>query len=562
MVKKIKDLLRDNSRLWILLLIILLIPTFWRMLRPGIFSMHDLVHMIRLYDYDKCVQDLQIPCRWSPDVAFEYGQPVFNFYGQLAYTFGEFFRLIGFSYIDTLKSIFITSLILSAFSMFLLARQLWGSSWAALISALVYTYAPYRAVDIYVRGALPESFAFIFFPLITYLFNQYVKNRKSYSLIFFVVSYAGLILTHNLSALMYSLFLVIWAGYYFFKEKAWSIAPKFLLTAVGILGLVSFYILPVVFESKFVTLGKTVEGYFDYVNHFVTLNQLLISRFWSYGGSTWGLNDGMSLSVGHIQWTLPLLTLPFILLKRQWKKYSSFLVLLVLGWMMLWLTHNKSTFLWNILTPLQYLQFPWRFLGLSVFSFALASGIGILFIKRFLFRAAVTLTVISLLIALNAGFFFEDLWFPITDKEQFNGFRYEQQLIPSSISDYWPIYGSKFPTSKAQRNTIFIKGEGTGLLLEKKSDIVTYKLNVNSENAEIQAPVVYFPGWVAYINNERIKVYPSGELGLITTTVPKGEYKLSLRFENTPVRVVGNTISAITIVVIGVTAFLIRKKKV
>ena len=57
-----------------------------------------------------------------------------------------------------------------------------------------------------------------------------------------------------------------------------------------------FYLLPVIFESYLVTVGQTTQNYYNYRIHFTTLYQLFISRFWGYGGSTWGPNDTMSFS--------------------------------------------------------------------------------------------------------------------------------------------------------------------------------------------------------------------------------------------------------------------------
>src|SRR5437868_5054547 len=129
-MKKFLKLFSKHQTLYtIILLIILTIPTFWSMLKYGIYSMQDF-HIFRFYEYNRCFLDLQIPCRWSPDAAFEFGQPIFNFYGQLPYLYGEFFHWIGFSLIDSLKIVFITSIILSALTMYILARHHWNNNFA------------------------------------------------------------------------------------------------------------------------------------------------------------------------------------------------------------------------------------------------------------------------------------------------------------------------------------------------------------------------------------------------------------------------------------------------
>lgn len=529
-------------------LLILLIPSFWRMLKPGIYSMQDF-HFFRVYEYHKCIIDLQIPCRWSPDVAFEYGQPLFNFYGQLPYLYGEIFLFLGASVIDTTKILFASSLILSALAMFLLAKQMWKNNLAALLSAVIYTYAPYRAVDVFVRGALSECFAFIFFPLVMYFFNDYVEKRKKVSLLFIILSLSGLILTHNLSVLMLAFFMIPWAIYYLTREKAWKLVPNFLIVFIFTFGLTASYLLPVISESKLVTIEETTKGYFYYQIHFTTLKQLLIERFWGYGASTWSNYDDLSLSVGHIQWILPTLIAIYLVYKKLFKKYLNFFVLFILGWVMLWLTHNKSIIVWEILPVMSYLQFPWRFLSLAVFSFSLASGCLILLIPKEKIKYILVGLITFIVISLNISFFFEDLWYSINDKQLFSGYRYNQ-IISSSIHDYWPVYAEKTPVKKAETHPIYLEGTGEGKLVFKNSKKVEYLVTVASESAEISFPVVYFPGWEGFINSQLVFIYPKGELGLISAKFRSGENKFELFFTNTPVRTIGNSISLVTIVVI------------
>jgi hypothetical protein len=153
---------------WPLLLIILIVPTFTFLLKPGLYwNMHDDMQMIRQLEMEKCLKDGQIPCRWTPDLGYEYGYPLFNFYPPLPYIVGEFFRTIGFSFMATIKSSTIVLIITSTLAMYLLANSLAGPL-GGFLAALFYAYAPYHAVDIYVRGAMNEAWATVFFPLIFY----------------------------------------------------------------------------------------------------------------------------------------------------------------------------------------------------------------------------------------------------------------------------------------------------------------------------------------------------------------------------------------------------------
>src|SRR5450830_1316031 len=139
-----------NRFFWPILLIILIIPTFNFLLKPGLYwNMHDDMQMVRQLEMEKCFQDGQIPCRWTPDLGYGYGFPLFNFYPPLPYLIGEPVRLLGLSFVSTVKLTALLQIILSAGFMYFLGLELVGP-FGALLGALFYTYAPYHAVNVYV----------------------------------------------------------------------------------------------------------------------------------------------------------------------------------------------------------------------------------------------------------------------------------------------------------------------------------------------------------------------------------------------------------------------------
>lgn len=485
-MQKIINFFKKNILL--VLVLFLAVPTFLRMMSYGIYSMQDF-HFFRLLEFDKCVKALEIPCRWAADAGLGYGEPLFNFYGQLPYAVGEIYHLLGGSIVDSVKFLFILSLVGSAVSMFFLAKKVWKNNYSALISSVIYLYAPYRAVDVWVRGALPEALAFVLFPLI-------LLSVEKKSLVWFTVLLSALLLTHNLSLIMFLPILIFWLIY----RKFW----KGFLGGVISIFISAFYILPVIFESKYVGLGSTTAGYFDFRAHFVTLYQIFISRFWGYGGSTWGPEDGLSVSIGQIQWVLPLIVSFFVILKKKISGNIDFIILAVFGLLYIFLTHNKSTFIWTTIPAIPYIQFPWRFLGMATFCLALASGAIVQFFEKQ--KLVVSLVIIAAAVALNFSFFREDIWYSVNDSYFTSGPEWDRQRT-ASIGDYWPLFGHDIPAATSDGKYIN-----------------------------------YFPGWVGAEPNEK---------GLIPAEGTK--------FTDTPVRSTGNIISLISIIGLGVFAF--RRKK-
>lgn len=552
------------SLLVIVFLIVLTLPTFWRMLRPGIYTMHDF-HVFRLFEFDKCLRDLQIPCRWAPDAGFGYGEPMFNFYGQLVYLPGQVVRLVGASILNSVKFMFILSLVGSAVAMFFLSRQLWGNTASGILSAILYVYAPYRAVDIWVRGALPEATAFIIFPIVIYFLNDYFVGERRRSILVFSLLMGLLGGIHNLSLILFLLFLIPWLLLRIFQSGKYYLLKNFLFAALLSLGLLAFYLVPLVFEKQYITLGKTTQGYYFYQNHFVSLEQLLFSRFWGYGGSIWGPNDSMSFAIGYFQWGLSLVIMIaafWIFIRSKKEKVADLfpliLFLFAVGWFALFLTHGRSQPIWKAFPFLAFIQFPWRWLSIGLFAFSLLAGAISLFVKRPFVQASLLVAAFFFSLVLEGEHFREDIWRDWDDQQFFSGSSWQEQ-IASAVNDFWPIYGEQTPTAPAPTGLLSDNTQ-TLLLAIKKTNYALYRLKINGEVDRWILPIAYFPGWKGYLDGRPVEIGPSGPLGLITLRslekITGGEYQIEVKFSDTPPRRVGNLISLFSL---GLFLFLLKK---
>lgn len=517
----------------LVIIFLLAVPSFALMLRQGIFTMHDF-HVFRQFEFDKCVAEWSFPCRWAPDSSLGYGQPLFNYYGQFPYWLGTIFRFAGFSVLDAVKGVFILSLVASGLAMFVLAKKYWGS-WGGLISATLYMYAPYRAVDVWVRGALPESLGFVFFPIIWLSVDNYLDTGRTKHLFWLILSMAALVITHNLSALMLIPFLGIWVVFRLVKKFSKSQVEDLISVGLVVFLLCAFYLLPVLFESKLVTLGGIAHGYYDYGLHFTSLRQLFWSNFWGYGGSIWSVNDGLSFAVGYVHWILPLVVGMWLVISGKLKKNLPWLIITLLGLLALFLTHGKSELIWKIIPPLKYLQFPWRFLSMAVFLLSLSAGaIAILASRR------LVIGLVILIVGLNFSFFRPDIWRDENDAQYFSSDSWDQQRS-SALSDYWPV-GVPLPTTFAPALPQFEIGSGRIEELSRGAHRASYLLTVDSGYAKVVFPIVNFAGWTA--SEEKIQPDSSG---LIVLQPGSGDHIINLEFKNTFVRSLGNWVSVVTL---------------
>ncbi|KKQ91856.1 MAG: hypothetical protein UT58_C0001G0029 [Microgenomates group bacterium GW2011_GWC1_39_7b] len=549
-----------SKKLIVILLIFLISPTFFKLLQPGFFPMQDDLQAFRVFEMDKCYTDLQIPCRWVPDAGYQYGYPQFNFYPPLPYYLGAGLHRIGVQYIDSVKILFVLGYILSAITMFILVAELFDT-WAGLIASLLYTYIPYKAVEVYVRGALSEFWAQIFFPLILWAIYKLVKTGKAKYLIWFALSSAALATTHTLMTMVFVPIAVIWAVYWLIREK-WGNWIKVVWGGVLGFGLSAFFVLPVIFEKKFVHTESLLSGYFDYRQHFVNLYKLFISREWGYGSSGFP-NEKLNLSLGIVQWVTGLIVLPVLAFFnfRKNKKNSLFafaLILLTLA--SIFMIHMKSSFIWTLIPPLWYLQFPWRFLAISIFLLCMLSGFAIYFAGRFKYFLGVVLVTVSF--ALTISFYIPKSWLDITDTDKFSGISWEKQLT-ISIFDYLPVYGVLPPWSKAPEFPEVLIGNAKFIEYKKGSDFQTGTVEV-SKDSLIRVPLFDFPGMVVKIDGRKVPHVNdncSGERycrGLITFSVPSGKHFIEIRLLDTPIRKIGNTL---TLISLGYIIYLVIRLK-
>ena len=536
-----------------LLLAIILLPTFVRLIRPGIYSMQDFPYF-RLVEYHTCFVDKQFPCRWAASAGFGFGEPVFNFYSHLPFFTGAVLMNLGIGGLSSLKILFALSLLLSGFGMFLLSKKVWKNDYSAFLSAVLYVYAPYRAVNVWVRGALPESFAFILLPLILLTFEHYKDTKKTIWLTSFSLLLSALILTHNLSVLLFAPAVLCFIAIRLFSARSVRLFLPLMVAGVFSLLLSAFYLLPAIGEAPLVNLQTTTQGYFDFRAHFVTVPQLLFSRFWGYGGSTWGDQDGLSLAIGQVQWLTAAFVICIALFNTfKGKKDKNLLLafgLFLVALFCLFLTHNKSAFLWEATSSFtQYIQFPWRFLGVTLFLFSFVAGYVPYCLPKY--TRGITIILILLAIGLNSFYFKEDIWRNVSDHDMQTGSTWIEQTS-ASRGDYWPKYGP-IPNDPP----ILMKG-----LKEISRTSNSAHFEYNSAIAdELSIPITFYPGWSGMVNGKSVTLTPD-TAGLISLPVVSGNNVVELQLESTLIQKLGNSISSITLLIVLLfSGYVVHKQK-
>lgn len=544
-----KTIINNSSKKSVLVLLMLfflsIIPLF-NLFTSGLPITHDgLDHVARIANfYGSLKEGILIP-RWAANLNWGYGHPILMFLYPLPSYSASFFHFLSFSYVDSLKIVFAVSFVLSVFTMYLWAREAFGEI-PGFFTSLLYTFAPYRFVDFYVRGAIGEHVAFIFPPLVFYALLRYSKTEKLRFLLVLSFSIAGLILAHNAISIMFLPWIVAYIIYLWWanSKKKRFIFKTFAGLILGFL-YSSFFLVPAFFEGKYTLRDIVTAG--EYAKRFVDPLALLYGH-WDYRGSGF-----FTVQVGIVQLVLMVFFL-FILFKtKDIKKRVFYLGLIVMTVLPIFLLLPQSNFLWQKFTTLQKFQFPWRFLSVVVFSAAAMGGIVASYIKDK--RNQIFFVAILSLILL---FIQKDYWRALSYKEYSDSFFEKIYYGTTDTGESAPIWSVRFMESEPKLHAEIIEGKGSLRSMGRRTTVHDYEIYAETQ-IRIRENTLYFPGWKVFVDGKSVPIEFQDQLnrGLITYFVPAGKHSVKIIFTDTKLRLISNIITlysvflALLILVVG-----------
>lgn len=523
--------------------VICVLVTSLPLFHSGFFRPHDYTHAARIVEMNRSLSTGEFPVRWSENFGFGYGMPLFNFYAPLPYYVAQLPYLLTHDAIFSIKFLYGLNAVLAFTGMYLLARDYWKSSASGLISATVFSFATYRALDLYVRGAVGEVMAMVLLPFALYGVVRTKENPRLGTLIT-MLSLAAILLTHNLSG-MISIVIVIVFGVMIDRTRKFLVFIG--MSTVGAMALSAFYTFPSFFEKGYTRIDETITtGYFDFHNHFVALRQFLVGT-WGYGGSVPGLGDGISFALGAVLIGLCITAVLSVLAVRKKTHVLKTAVLFVFLVGSLFMATNKSVFLWDHISILKYIQFPWRFLGFAhVFAATLAGACVVAIQEKFKLSACMGICVGVALIGLNARFFTPEKYIQNTDEFYATNPEFIRTQLSKTLNDYLPkaIVDSHLPESSSQR--LAASGLDTVTITNNRPSRIDAHVTC-SQVCEIDVHVFQFPGWQASIDGKKVTLMGNPMFPTYRLSVPSGDHDISVQLTDTPIRIFGNILSVTTV---------------
>lgn len=577
-MKFLKKILSFES----VVLIIITILAVSGLLNSQYFSIHDDQHITRLYLLDQAIKQGNFYPRWVGGLGFNFGYPLFNFYPPLIYYIAETFHLLGFNLLWSLKLMIVVGTILSSIGMYLLGKRFFDKK-TGLLSATFFTFFFYRAITIYVRGAWAEFFAMSILPFVFLGLDNIYRNKNFKQALLFSISLGLLIIAHPLIAFPAFFFITLFFVYYFFCSKnRWLFFKNFLVGSFFALSLSAFFWLPSLVEKKYTLVDAILTHELaSYKIHFVYPYQFWFSP-WGYGGSIAGPADGISFQLGKIHIFLTIFSifacLFYFLFKEKRESLKIYLFLLFLFLFSLFMSSIYSQFIWDKIKYLWYLQFPWRFLTFTGIFISLIAGAGIYYfgkiieldnnVKKVLFNLIIVFLLVVTVVKYSPYFN------PHNPKE------YDERTLTSFEEISWRVSKTSFEfspngikTKKTELGTTTIGLEKRDLtkedfkILSKNQGRTKIKTIINKfarKEFEVQSksPIDFrlntfnFPGWQASLDGKEIKINDNNDYKLITVLVPQGNHKLLFSFNDTSVRILGNFISIISLIILSSLFFI------
>ena len=528
---------------------------------------HDgITHIRRIESLTGALREGVIFPRWFPDHMFGFGTPVLNYYSPGFYYPPALLHAAGLDLILSIRIALSLGFGISAWWMFRLSR-LFVTVWPAMVSVICFQFFPYRIYDFFIRGAFPEFSAFIWLPPIAYYTLQTASvDRKAsdgpsipFKLAITGLAWAGLIITHNLTALMGVLLLgAVLMVFIVYQHKEHSSVLRIILSstapvAIGIV-LTAWYVLPALLELGWVMNGHRLFTGIG-MSHFLTWSELFDFKvFYSYSYP----NDRPRLPVYVIPIALTALAAVLTTKSRKLRIFTLMTIPLTLG--LVWVMTDTSRWLWTRSELFfDQVQFPWRWQIFAALGVALLLAASIESLRRNGRSWATAVPLLSLLISVYL-FAYASFGLKYTTSEEAPNVAhwsdsFEDLLWKSSIS-IWaqhllPIWSAtpmvdavnagrkpwEEPPVPDPISSVDVTPTRTGLLQQQYlvSTDQTFRLLFHQ---------FYFPPWRVSVDGIQVDVQPATGLGLASVTIPPGAHSVDIAWGTTAAVWMGRLVTA------------------
>lgn len=546
-------ILRKKSNLNFLIVIFSAILPLISLLRKGVHESGDFtINIYKSVDLWNSLSHGIFPVHWASMLNATYGYPLFTFTYPLPYYAIVLLKFSGFTFIASEKIIIATAFILSGVGMYLFVRMLLKPVNASL-AAILYLFAPYHLVDMHFRVALGELLAYAALPFVFYFTLKLVRNITTLNLLLLTFSYVCLILSHQAITLITTPFIL--ALPIFLKKETHKVLLVYFALISAIL-MASFYWLPLLAHLQF-THQATFSKHIGFENPF-----LYLASPWRYSFLYQGPTGQLSFPMGFIQvgllvWGVILYVQGHIKRRIAFIK-PAILTLLILTFMLLPIAEP----IWRVTPFMTNFQFAYRLMLPISFLLALTGGAVSTTFSNKVTYSLLFLAIILTILNWSPRNFIDD----ITDNYLINHVplsTFEAEGLQPAAPK-WRNVENIWIQTPPRRYLESLSGQANIEVLKRTPISHVYRVDATSQTL-FRENTFYFPGWNLYINGNEHPFWYTDEKksNLVYFNLPKGQYSIELKFEQTPIIVFANWLSLISLIIYLLTIyyFLSQRRK-
>lgn len=523
-------------------------------------TMDGSIHITSMTQFATALLEGQFPVVWLNNFA-NYGLPVGIFSHQIPLYLGAILVILTKNSILSANLVVAIGVILANLLFYRFLR-IYLSLWPSFFAVLLFSVAPFRILDIYIRGAIPEVFAACLLPLILIAMHKLFIDKKLSMFFALTLGFAALLLTHPMMLVIFSVFIfpyfifLLYCLYQtrdnhkFYPRKIVTRAILFLFSLVLGLSVGSYYLFPLFLEKKYF--------YFGLSSSMLTNDFLSISSFFSTHWYYFYQHD--IFTRGHVvQFGLPetlmlilgIIVFIFGIYQKKKTTYSAFLPLaLIVGFISIFLTLHFAAIFYAVIPFLSDIQFPWRMLSVAVFVPPLIAG----FVMEKYRFSWVLACVVIIIFAIRVP--------------QLYGKNYSlhpQSYYESNLTNLYSINMNTVWTGKTEdypqrtRQAKIISGEGN-LIANKMTGTKRHYTITGKTPVRLVDYTFYFPGWHVFVDgvDTPIQFQDPNYRGIITYMVPAGHHQIEVVFKDTVIRKYAQFMSLAAILFIFL-LFIFRK---
>lgn len=555
---------KRRINLFVLLLLISMLPII-SIFRPGAYESGDFnIHIYRIMSfYDSLREGILMPS-WAAELNATYGNPLFIFNYSLPYYAVSFLHFIGISFISSMKIYLGLSLYLSGIFMYLWIKELTNSKLAAFASAIFYIFNPYHLIDVHFRATLGESTIFLLVPLLFLFITKYTKKNKFIYLILIALFSDLIVLAHPLLAAVFLGIGILHILLGDLRNKNYkSTLFQLLALLIGVIASIYVWIsfilyAPYMFKLSIFTTVSDLQFY--------PFIQLFFSP-WRYGLLFQGPRGELALIIGYVQIFIIAMSIIMIILRKIPKKIQiDYICWIVLCIFFISMMHPLSIFIWkyanyqffNMVIPLGRLSLAISFCISVITGYFTLSFSDSKIKKKFIYILliiAIGSTILNwghrrVIPEINDDVLRKNVWASTVN----------EGVTAYFLNTRWADINNFWFTKMPEKHIEATKGIAEIKELGRTSTSHAYEIKANTP-IFIKENTLYFPGWSLKTYGKSYKIQP-GYRGIITSNLPKGNYKINLIYEDTKPYKISKIISFWSLLLLTIISILLFLKEI